>query len=122
LEVQDSRHFQKLFASEKKTKKEKHPFSFQVLEKHFLVEKDQISIQVRFGSNFCLSHLFYPLSLKNTFVTNKSYLNSNEVWLLFIIIYYYLLEHFETKQVLRSTILSSTIVSFFFDNARIGRF
>jgi hypothetical protein len=27
-----------------------------------------------------------------------------------------------SKQVLRSTILSSTIVSFFFDNARRGRF
>ena len=27
-----------------------------------------------------------------------------------------------TKQVLRSTILSSTILSFFFDNSRIGRF
>ncbi len=29
---------------------------------------------------------------------------------------------FGAKQVLRSTILSSTIVSFFFDNARIGHF
>ncbi len=28
----------------------------------------------------------------------------------------------ESKQVLRSTILSSTILSFFFDNSRIGRF
>jgi hypothetical protein len=29
---------------------------------------------------------------------------------------------FHSKQVLRSTILSSTILSFFFDNSRIGRF